>query len=89
MYMCPHCGQPGISFLRRAFLGPLIPATCISCGKQIAIPWGRSFLAVAPFILALVATAFVPSLELKLLLWIAGAVAMFALFYRWVSLIKG
>ena len=89
MYTCPHCGQPGLSFLRRAFLGPLIPASCVSCGKSIAIPLGRSLIAIAPFVLAILASALVPSIELELLLWVIGAVAMLVLFYRWVPLIRG
>lgn len=37
MYACPHCKNPGISMLRRAFLGPAMPATCSVCGAKVGV----------------------------------------------------
>ncbi len=49
---CPVCGQPGMSMLRRIFLGPAISPRCRSCGVQIGVPLGRSAL-VTSAVLAL------------------------------------
>jgi len=88
MYICPHCGKPGITWLRRAYLGPAIAATCRSCGKKIGVPWGRSLVAFLPFFVVSVVAPLLPGLPLQLLVWVIGAGAMFALFYRWVPLVK-
>jgi hypothetical protein len=87
MYACPHCQQPGISAMRRAFLGPATPATCVACGRKVGVPWGKSYVAVAPFALSFLGAAQMPSLALGALLVAVGAAAMFALFYLYVPLI--
>lgn len=56
---CPHCGQSGISGLRRQFIGPAVPATCSSCGGKVGVPFGRTFLAMIPWIVAIVLLSFV------------------------------
>jgi hypothetical protein len=46
LYDCPHCAKPGISLLRRNFLGPAFPATCRTCGRKIGVPWSSMLLYV-------------------------------------------
>jgi hypothetical protein len=88
VYACPHCNKPGISMLRRAFLGPAIPATCNVCGGKVGVPYGRSFVAVAPFMAAILFGVFAPNPALLVLALVVGAVAMFALFFKFVPLVK-
>jgi len=88
MYICPHCNKPGISALRRAFLGPAIPATCSACGGKVGVPMYKSMLATAPFIIAIVAAQFAPTPTLSLSAWAIGAVVMFVLHFKFVPLIK-
>ena len=85
-YSCPHCKQPGISALRRACLGPAIPATCSSCGRKVGVPWSKSCIASTPFVLAMLATALIPSVAVSAVVLVFGAVAMFALFFLYVPL---
>ena len=48
MYVCPHCERPGISGLRRAFMGPAIPAKCSQCGKKAGVPYWSMPIQVLP-----------------------------------------
>ena len=36
---CPHCGRPGVSGLRKLFLGPVTWATCRECGKRVSVSY--------------------------------------------------
>ena len=49
MHICPHCQMPGISGLRRAFLGPGLPAKCSQCGKKVSVPYW-SILTIVPML---------------------------------------
>jgi hypothetical protein len=51
-YTCPHCGEAGISGLRKVFLGPAIPAHCSLCGGAVGVPWW-SLLTLAPWFAAI------------------------------------
>ena len=88
MYLCPHCNKPGISVLRRAYLGPGVPATCTACGAKVGVPWSKSAIALLPFLLAILVAPSMPSLALSVLVWLLGAVAMIVLFFTIVPLIK-
>ncbi len=50
MYLCPHCGQPGISWLRKLFLGQAAPATCKACGQKVGLPRWWSTAWFVPFV---------------------------------------
>jgi len=39
MYGCAHCGQLGISQLRKMLMGPALPHTCRNCGKKTGVPY--------------------------------------------------
>lgn len=88
MYTCPHCNKSGISTLRRAFLGPAVPATCNVCGGKIGVPYGKSIVVVAPFIAAILFGVIAPNLAVHVLALVVGAIAMFALFFMFVPLVK-
>ncbi len=38
MHDCPTCRQPGVTRLRKAFLGPALPAKCRACGALVGVP---------------------------------------------------
>lgn len=38
MYRCPHCGQPGISYLRKWWSCAAAPAQCKRCEKLSYVP---------------------------------------------------
>ena len=88
MYAFPHCNKPGISALRRALLGPAFPATCTACGRKVGVSAGRSLVAIAPFMVATIVAPFAPTPALSIAAWVVGALAMFALFFKFVPLIK-
>ena len=85
---CPHCGKPGITTMRKIFLGPAVPATCKACGRKIGVP----YTAMLPFILFIGAILLLsPLLEpfwLKVALWAGGFIAVSVAQVRWVPLQK-
>ncbi len=85
MYACPHCGNPGISRMRKMFLGPAFPARCKVCGKVVGVPWTATFAAI-PFMVAVIGAAFVEPLVAKAALWVAGWVVMSIIHMVWVPL---
>ena len=88
MYICPHCNQPGITALRRAFLGPAIPATCKSCGRKVGVPFGKSYLVALPFGLSILVAMFLPSTLEAVVAVLLGTGATFALDYLYVPLVR-
>jgi hypothetical protein len=86
MYICPHCQQPGISALRRAYLGPAVPATCTACGGKIGIPWGKSMIAYLPMALSFFGANFLYNTTLMVLVLLAGTAATFFLHHFYVPL---
>lgn len=88
MYVCPHCNQPGISALRRSFLGPRFPATCKQCGGKIGVPDAQSFLATIPFLLSILVAPLASTFAHSFLTALIGAVAMFVLHFKFVPLVK-
>ena len=48
MYSCQHCGEPGISKLRKLFMGPALPHTCRSCGEKTGLPYYSVLVMVPP-----------------------------------------
>jgi hypothetical protein len=52
MLDCPHCQQPGVSVLRKLFLGPALPTTCHRCGQKVGVPYW-SVLVGVPYVLVL------------------------------------
>ena len=88
MCVCPHCNKSGISVLRRAFMGPLLPATCRECGGKVGVPMGKSMLAFVPFFVAVFGPQFAPTPALSYLVWGVGAAITLVLHIKFVPLIK-
>jgi hypothetical protein len=69
---CPHCGNKGMTLLKKMNIGPGLAAACESCGKGIGVP--KSILAAyALFWVPLWLSGHVESLALKGALWICAA----------------
>lgn len=77
-----------MSMLRRAFLGPAIPATCSNCGNKIGVPWGKSFLALAPSLMALLVSQLSSSRGLSIAILSVGVVVTIVVSSMYVPLIK-
>ncbi len=86
--LCPQCQQPGMSALRFLHLGPALPSHCEYCGRRIGVPFGRSMLAILPFIAAILGAPFVESLPLRVATVVLGTAAMLGLWFFWVPLEK-
>ncbi len=89
MLTCPHCGQPGVSRLRKAFLGPSpFPAgstTCGFCGKKVGVPlW--SVVTAVPFVIAILGATRTSSGNIKVALWVLGFLIMAVIHVLWVPL---
>lgn len=87
-YHCPHCGKDGISGLRRAFLGSLVPTRCTECGQKVTVPYW-SVMVMAPFVLAAGLLPFVwDNGFLSFCLGAFGATGLFVLWEAFVPLVK-
>lgn len=58
-HRCPHCGNDGISGLRKSFLGPLATTNCSSCGKAVSVPYW-SMVALLPWFIAIFLVLAIP-----------------------------
>ncbi len=85
MYKCPHCGQPGISKMRKMCLGPARSTTCKACGERVGVPY-TSMIASIPFFIAVIASLFIGSWAVKIILWFAGFLLMSVIHIKWVPL---
>jgi len=86
MYKCPHCGQPGITVLRKSCLGPALPAHCRVCNKPVGVPWGRSMLALSPLFVSLMYSAVDPFAFKSLLAIAVGFTISLTIGLKWVPL---
>jgi len=87
MYICPHCNQPGISVLRKLYLGPAIPATCKNCGKKVGVPWSAMFVTVAGIIAYFSILLFVDSILLIVAVLVVVFFIMSFIHLKWIPLI--
>lgn len=85
MYKCPHCGQPGISKIRKMFLGPGLTITCKACGKKVGVPH-TARLAGIPCYVALFAAVIIELWTVKILLLSSGSLAWIVIHMKWVPL---
>ena len=53
MYLCPHCGEPGISAWQKAFITHLSPAECQQCKGKAGIRALHYYLTGLPILLCL------------------------------------
>jgi hypothetical protein len=85
MYKCPHCGEYGISMMRKMFLGPAYPATCKVCKKKVGVPY-TAMLAGIPFVIAIIIATLVDPIAVKVLLWNGGFILTAIIHMLWVPL---
>ena len=85
MLLCPYCGEPGVSRLRKMFLGPSILATCRVCGKKVGVPLWPVVMAV-PFVIAVVAATSMVSGNIQVVVWVLGFLIMAGIQVLWVPL---
>lgn len=60
-FPCPHCGQPGVSVVRKLALGPALPATCTACRGKVGVPWSSMLFPVLPWFAITMGSAFLPT----------------------------
>ena len=77
--ICPHCGKPGISVMRKICLGPAWAATCRACGKKVGVPYKAMVLAAIPAFAAIVVSPLVHPFGFRFALWIYAFVVAGAL----------
>ena len=86
--LCPHCGQYGVSAIRKLWLGPLFPARCSECGNRVGVPL-ISALANLPVLAGLfLVLLFDHGSLLSFWLGALGTLGMLHLWYGYVPLIK-
>lgn len=83
---CPHCGNEGISGLRKMFLGPAVPATCKVCGEKVGVLFA-AILAVVPALAGIGGAALLGAPVLKAVLCVGSFVVMSLCHLRWVPLV--
>ena len=87
MLTCPHCQQPGITVLRKLFLGPAVPATCKACGGTVGVPSG-AMISVGPVVAGIIGASLVGPLWLKIVIWSTGAGVATFIHMKYVPLEK-
>ena len=50
-FICPHCGEKGISLWTKMWLGPGVLATCKCCEKKVSVP-NKAMFAIIPMLIA-------------------------------------
>ncbi len=89
MEKCPICGKPGITLLKKAFIGPASFTTCQQCGKKVSVPYSYFFLAFTPFLLSMfISIFFINNTLLKYAILTIGIIVMFTIYIKWVPLIS-
>ena len=86
MWECPHCEQPGISKLRKLYLGPAVPASCQACGEKVGVPYGHAMVALLPLFIPIAMVLLFGWLLLGIVLFVIGAPISFWLTHFWVPL---
>ena len=89
MQKCPHCGEAGITTLRKQFLGPATSTKCKICGKRVSVPFW-SLVGVLPFIVSIPLVSILLSEE-ALLAYVLGGLTMcvaFVVLNGYVPLVK-
>ena len=87
-HQCPHCGELGISELRRMCLGPALPTSCRICGKRVGVPWWSMAMALPVFIALGLATFIEGSAVVSFWIGGLGVLGMCVLWASFVPLIK-
>jgi hypothetical protein len=82
---CPHCGELGVSTLRKMLLGPGVPTECKVCGKKIGVPW-ISMIAVIPVLLAIFAAPLIEPRAYRIAMWAGVFAVMGIIWLYWVPL---
>ena len=82
---CPHCGKPGISVLRKMFLGPAVRTACKTCGEKVGVPW-ISMLGSIPAFVAVAAISLAESYEVKGVILLVTVVLLAIANLLWVPL---
>ena len=88
MHLCPHCNKPGITTMRKLFLGPAWPATCKQCGQKIGASYAKAYLAAVPLLLAGILTIPLRGDALGIILVITGGIITCILHVKLTPLIK-
>ena len=76
MLACPYCGQPAMTHLQKAMLGPARAVACKACGKRLSVHWASMLILLPFFAGGAAALALLPSAWAAAPL-IVGAIAMF------------
>lgn len=88
MLNCPHCGEKGVSPLRKILLSPGLPAKCKSCGEFIAVTYPPVLKAIVPGGLLMIAAEFVDHEILAWTLSLGGIALWLAMHLMFVPLVK-
>lgn len=82
---CPHCKARGISLLRKAALGPALPARCSACDARIGVPMQTLYLAI-PVFAGFVFLPLVDPYWLRMVLLFVLIAGFVTTWIRWVPL---
>jgi hypothetical protein len=89
MEKCPICKNPGITLLKKAFIGPASFTTCQHCGKKVGVPYLKSILAFSVLLLSMfIAIFFINNPITKYAILAIGVIITFTIYLKWVPLIS-
>ena len=85
---CPHCGEPAVSVIRKTFMGPVLPAWCKACGREVKIPYIKGYLALIPGLAAITVAFLVEPDALKAAVFVGGWIVTAIIHVLWVPLVR-
>ena len=88
MYTCPHCDKPGISRVKKLFLGPpAVPSSCKACGKRVGVSLVSTVVEAIILIGVALLSARVDFFLLRAAIWVVSAFLLSAGYLKWARLV--
>jgi endogenous inhibitor of DNA gyrase (YacG/DUF329 family) len=87
-HVCPHCGKPGISILKKAFLGPSTTRRCDLCGNTVSVRPTNFLIVWIPWLLVVLGSFFLQIPTLRIIVLGIFTIAVFIAKDRLVALEK-
>jgi hypothetical protein len=84
---CPHCEKKAVTVLRKIFLSPGMPATCLACGKPVGVTYRHWLKAAWPGATVMIIAMFLESNLLMYGLSTVGFALMIWLHLQMVPLV--
>jgi endogenous inhibitor of DNA gyrase (YacG/DUF329 family) len=87
-HICPHCGKPSISIIKKAFIGPVVRRKCSECGNFVGLKAAPFYAVILPVLAMIVVLGFIDYKSYMALVIILMIIAAFFVNDRFVPIVK-